>query len=42
MIYSIYMKCPKQAKPKAGEKQEVCLGVLGEMVEGYRVSFWGN
>ena len=26
MIYSIYMKCPKQAKPKAGEKQEVCLG----------------
>ena len=28
--------------PKAGGKQEMCLGALGETVEGYRVSFWGN
>lgn len=42
MIYSIYMKMSKTgAKPKLG-KQEVCLGVLGEMVEGYRFPFWGN
>ena len=28
--------------PKAGGKQEMCLGALGETVEGYKVSFWGD